>query len=57
MNVESYSEIAAGVVVVSVRDEDGNIGYNTYYPDSSPRPVKTIIEIDDMPVERWEWVE
>lgn len=57
MNVESYSEIAPGVVVVTVRDAEGNIGYNTYYADSSPRPVKTIIEIDDVETVKWEWVD
>jgi hypothetical protein len=56
VNFIRYEEIN-GVVVVHVLDSDGNLGYNTYYADSSPRPVKTIIEIDDMPVERWEWVE
>ena len=57
MNIVSYTEISADVTVVTVLDVDGNLGYNTYYADSSPRPVKTIIEIDDVETVKWEWVE
>lgn len=57
MNIVSYTEIGPNVVVVTVQDADGNIGYNTYNADSSPRPVKTIIEIDDVETVKWEWVD
>jgi hypothetical protein len=57
VNIIGYTEIGPGVVVVAVQDADGNVGYNTYNTDSSPRPVKTIIEIDEMPTEKWEWVD